>query len=301
MKTRTFFWRALCLTCGVALFGSPFVPLTNASAQATVRIASSVTAEAPSETASRTADEKAREQFNGRWFQTKVPPYLQARKNEEAAYAGPTLPAQEYLEILAHDFKPISGKLSALVDPKVYSSFQHQMNSKYLLETLTRGELTPRSSQIGSNDEETSLEGVYLELHTYAFPKPFAWGDVELHFAATLLDRRDYYVSPFWDFGAYGPFAAAPVVNPSRVAYYITKYLIAREQNEFVFANAVSLGYLTRIVVKRGFKAPLIQALLARKTACPVHVGWDALIVERAANDSLPLRSRRTVEADAKQ
>lgn len=227
------------------------------------------------------ADEESRNKFNTRWFETKVPQYLEERKNEEAAYSGPTLSAAVYEEIMKHDFLPVAKKISELVDPKIYSSLQRQMRSQNLLAVLKAGKIDPQEYQVGSNSEETSLLGVYLELHTHTRPKPFAWGDVELHFSMALLDREDYHVSPFWDYGQYGPWAATPTVNKGRIAYYISKYLPTQEQNEFVFIHPVSVRDISQIVVVKGKRQKLLSEIKKHKIICPQEGGCEKLIIER--------------------
>jgi|GEM_PF-4439934 len=216
-----------------------------------------------------------------RWFGVTVKA-LQTRMNEEAAYTELNPPGkEEWARLFAADEKCPDRKISELVDPKIYSSLQHQMKSKWLVPLLREGQLLPRKGSYWNNDEGDSLPGVYLELHRTDAPKPFAWGDVELHFDYSLLDRGDYILNPYWDYGAYTPVSASPMVSHGRVAYYLRATLLKAERNEVVFLNPVPLDGLKAIIVKKGLRAALLKELKKSGISCRRPGGCEALISER--------------------
>lgn len=214
-----------------------------------------------------------------RWEQTALPPFLEDKRAmiDEVAETGLKMDVEWLRQMLDADRVGEVRKLSELVDWGVYSSFQHQSKLKYLVENLTNGSLQPRAS-----DVHYSRFGVYLELHLRSDPKPFAWGDVELHFDVALLDRSDYHINPSWAYGNYNPDSASPLVNKGRVSFFLRKYLeLPGSQNEFVFHEPVEMRYLKRIVVPTGKKQSLIEELRQNGVACPTAVGWEILIQEQ--------------------
>ncbi|MFA5161406.1 MAG: hypothetical protein WC421_04085 [Elusimicrobiales bacterium] len=235
---------------------------------------------APSTTVPDSA-KSLRDELNRRWYDSKLPDFLEKRRNEEAVFAGPELPAEEYRGILQSDGAKPAGKISELIDARKYSSLQHQMQAKWLAAVLREGRLLPRSGSYWNNSEGDSLPGVYLELHRHDAPKPFAWGDVELRFDFSLLDRGDYLINPFWDYGTYTPLSASPAASPGRTAYYIQHYLLQKDENEIVFTNPVPLEKLLIIVVPAGRRKQILQVLEKENIRCPRAGGWAAMIEER--------------------
>lgn len=224
--------------------------------------------------------QELRAELNSRWENANPPEFLKNRADMEAEEAGETYASPVYEGILASDSAVTGGKLSAVVDPKIYSALQHQMNSKYLVEVLRAAEVVPTTGRFGINDESDDEPGVYLELRRRVDQKHFAWGDVELAFAYALLDRDDYYINPSWNYGKFDPMTAAPVLSKGRVQYYIRNYLPVLSQNEFVFTQRVSLKFLQQIFVKKGAKVGILREIKKAKIACPVALGWDNLIRE---------------------
>lgn len=218
------------------------------------------------------------DQLLERWDQTPLPAFLQNKKSviDEVMSTGIAMPIEDVRGILSADSVRSDVKLSSLVDFSVYSSIQSQTSMKYLLKNLESGHLEPRA-----NKERYSQFGVYLELHLLASPKPFAWGDVELHFSPEILDRKDYHVSLNWDYGNYGPAAASPAVNMGRMTYFLGTLLKKGIQNELVFHERVPLSLLVKIVVPIGKKATLMKALAAKRLQSPTAQPWEALIVEQ--------------------
>lgn len=215
-----------------------------------------------------------------RWEQTPVPQFLEEKKSDiaEVMDLGLRIPIDDLREILDSDMETHVRKNSEFVDWQIYSSLQHQTKFSYLVENLRRGDLQPRASE-----EHYSRFGVYLELHLIENPRPFEWGDVELHFEASLLDLANYHINPSWNYGNYNPDSASPAANMGRTNYFIRKLLTRPEsKNEFVFHDPVSFQYLKKIVVQVGKKAELLKAIEQYKIPCPTAVGWDKLIEERA-------------------
>lgn len=95
-------------------------------------------------------------------------------------------------KILAADNIPPARPISQLVNRRLFSGLQRQIKSKFLIDLIKTGRLEPRTYQVGSNEEETSLTGVYLELHRTDNPKPFEWGDVELDFDLSVLNALPF-------------------------------------------------------------------------------------------------------------
>lgn len=222
------------------------------------------------------------QKLGDKWMNASLPDHLHSRRaGEEVLYSGNLVPEDVARKILEADTRRPVRKMSELVNPSLYSSLQRQMKSQHLIELIKSGQLVPRSYQVGSNDEETSLKGVYLELHRVNHPKPFAWDDVELHFDYSVLDRTDYIVNPFWGFGQYGPLTASAELNPGRLAYYIESYLAQGEKNEIVFLNAVPFSKVKTIVVPAGKRKALLAKIRASGVTCPQPGGCDAILIER--------------------
>lgn len=222
---------------------------------------------------------RAVEQLLAKWDALDTPDFIAERKPMiDEIYDGFMASTDEQVakEVLAADASVNVAPASTIIDTTIYSSLQHQTKLKYLLQNLKNGYLQPRAGT-GSIDFH---EGVYLELHTLRHPKPFDWGDVELHFDYSLLDRKDYYITPYWAHGYYEPISASPAVSLGRVNHLIQKLIPASDQNEIVFVNPVPLSSLIKIVVQKGRKAQLLKNLAREKVACPVAVGWDNLISE---------------------
>jgi len=215
-----------------------------------------------------------------RWEITKLPDFLEEKKGviDEVQEGIEAMEAPLLRDILAADEASATQLNSSLIDPRVYSSLQHQTSSKYLLENIRKGELTPRASE-----KHWSRFGAYLELHLKGSPKEFAWGDTELFFDYKLLDRTDYHVNNAWEYGNYNPDSASPAVSMGRTNYFFAKRLRRlHEQNEIVFHNPVPLSALTKIVVVKGLRDKLLADIHAAKLPCPVSIGWEALIEEKA-------------------
>jgi hypothetical protein len=224
-----------------------------------------------------------------RWDEGKLPAFLEDKKAQidEVMDLGMKFPIEKLREMLAADSIQPSEKLSSLVDFSVYSSLQHQTSLKYLVENLRIGHLEPRAS-----DKHHSRFGVYLELHLLSNPKPFAWGDVELHFSPLLLDRQDYHMNSAWNYGEYHPGSASPAVNMGRSAYFISTLLkLPDSQNELVFHERVPFSALVRIMVPTGKKAGLVRELAARKVKNPTRIPWETLIQEQ----EMPAQTRSTL------
>lgn len=233
-----------------------------------------VSAGAPAATRAEMAAELIR-----RWEVTKLPAFLEERRAviDEVEGAMNDLEPNILRDLLAADDAREIRPNSSLIDPRHYSSLQHQTSSKHLLENIAKGELTPRASE-----KHWSRKGVYLELHLVGSPKPFAWGDTELHFDYAILDRRDYHVSAAWDYGNYAPDSASPAVNMGRTNYFFAKRLRRLHfQNEVVFEGPVPLSALKKIVVVKGLREKLLAEIKAAGLACPVPGGWEQLIEER--------------------
>jgi hypothetical protein len=215
-----------------------------------------------------------------KWSSTKLPAYLEGKKGDETVYHyNLKYTDMELLKGLhVADQKVDKRKTSSLVDWKVYSSLQHQLALEKLPALLKLGEIRPNASE-----EHNSQFGAYFELHLYATPRPFEWGDAELHFSETLLDRKDYHVSPAWDYGTYGPLSASPLVNLARTNFYVETFLKNEGyKNEFVFHKPVSFKkYLVKIVVPTGKKTSFIANLKSLKIKCPSEKGWEKLISEQ--------------------
>lgn len=247
------------------------LPLSHALAQAPA-------AAKPFELDSASQEEMANELIR-RWEEGKLPDFLEAKKGviDEVQEGIHALEAKDLRAMLAADEAQAFQPNSSLIDPKVYSSLQHQTSSKYLLENLRKGELTPRSSE-----KHWSRFGVYLELHLKGSPKEFAWGDTELFFDYSLLDRTDYHVNNAWEYGNYNPDSASPAVSMGRTNYFFAKRLRRLHyQNEIVFHNPVPMAKLTRIVVVKGLRDKLLADIKAAGLECPVAMGWEALIEEK--------------------
>jgi hypothetical protein len=226
------------------------------------------------------------QQLADKWMNSVFPDPIQSRKSgEEVLYNGDLVSEEEAARLLAADQQKPAQKLSELVDLKVFSSLQRQMKSKRLIGLIKAGKLVPNTYTVGEGQDDVAKEqsriGVYLELHTFANPKPFAWGDVELIFDLRILDRADYIVSPYWDYGSFGPLAASAELSPGRVAYFFRTYLAQQEQNEVVFLNEIPFSALKQIVVKKGLKRRLLKEISAQKLNCPQQGGCSALIIER--------------------
>jgi hypothetical protein len=215
-----------------------------------------------------------------RWDETKLPDFLESKKSmidevmESGMHVDPTL----LRELLASDAETKIVKNSSLVNPAIYSSLQTQSSSKYLLRNLKEGKLVPRE-----NPQHHSRYGIYLELHLVSNPRHFDWGDVELHFDNSLLDRSDYHINPSWAYGNYDPLSASPAVNMGRTNYFIRKLLgvAADAKNEVVFHNEVPLSALVRIFVPTGQKQKLMQEIAEQGIPCPVAMGWGELLAEK--------------------
>lgn len=220
------------------------------------------------------------DELTQRWETTIVPSFLEEKKSDiaEIMDQGLRMPLEILREILASDDVIEIEKNSEIYERNthLYSSIQHQTKLKYLIENLRRGELEPRSSEV-----HYSRHGVYLELHLHSNPKPFAWGDVELHFDSRVLDRTDYHINPYWSYGNYDPNSASPAVNMGRTNYFLRKLLNSYStQNELVFHNPVSLMYLKKIIVPMGKKLELIKELETRKISSSSGIEWHQLITE---------------------
>ena len=217
-----------------------------------------------------------------RWESISQPDFIASKKPmiDEVSSGTKSMDSKLVRQLLIADESINTQKISSLINPKIYSSLQHQMKSTYLIANLKQGFLQPRAGE-----EPLSFhEGVYLELHKISAPKPFAWGDVELHFEYSLLDRNDYYISAAWSHGEYWPDSASPAISLGRVQYLIKSVLPKTEQNEVVFVNPVPLTSLKRIVVPTGAKKLLLEKLIKENIPSPVQMSWDQLIVEQKYN-----------------
>ncbi len=226
----------------------------------------------------------ANQQIADKWMKSldALPEHLSSRlMGEEVLYSGNLVSESEAEEILKADGTGLTQKTSELVNTKIYSSLQHQMKSKYLVDLIKAGKLEPRTYRVGSA-EEISLIGVYLELHRRINPRPFEWGDVELHFDYSVLDRSDYLVNPRWDFGMYGPLTASAELQPNRVAYYVSEYLGQVEKNEIVFLNSISFASVRQVFVSsERTRTDLLNKIKVAKLTCPQAGGCAALIKAR--------------------
>lgn len=240
---------------------------------------------APQRTPSQ-SDEFSKEQlqlaedFLQRWSEPKIPDFLEEKKADygEVMYPVRYDDPKNLMEILASDTSGDRRKTSTLIDSDFFSSLQHQTNTKRLIDILKQGELRPFASPTHNSEF-----GIYLELHSYSHPKHFEWGEVELHFNESLLDRKDYHLNNSWDYGAYGPYSASPAVNLSRLNFFV-ETLMKKDvtQNEFVFHKPISTKSLKKIVVVKGTKSSLIKSLSQLKIKCPSPDGWEKFIEERA-------------------
>jgi len=224
--------------------------------------------------------QKLNEELLLRYETTKIPKFLEEKKGQidEVLETGLKYPIETLRALLESDAQSPNVKLSSLVDFSVYSSFQHQTKMENFLEILKVGQIKPRK-----NNEAYSYFGVYLELHLLSDPKPFSWGDVELHFSPALIDRNDYHINSAWNYGQFGPDSASPAVNMGRAAYHVSTLLkIPGSQNEFVFHEPVPMSALVKIVIPTGKKAGLIRELKKNGVTSPVKkLSWDQLIFEQ--------------------
>lgn len=226
------------------------------------------------------------QELAAKWTNAVLPEVLESRRaGEEILYNGNLVDEKTAAAFLEADKQNPTENLSSLFNPKIYSSLQRQIKSQRLLGLIKKGQLVPTTYTVGENEEDVakvdSLTGIYLELHTKKHPKPFAWGDTELHFSPSILDRKDFIISPYWDYGNYGPLAASAELNRGRAAFLISSYLPKLEQNEVVFLNEISFGEIKQIVVKKGLRSVLLKKIKAQKLVCPQQGGCEALIIER--------------------